>query len=237
MSKITELVKKLLAQAEGTPFEKERDTFLAKARELIEKHQIDAQLLGQADPSKREGVIRHRMFNDAKGQRLIKAKREMIQYLADVYGCQTIRHGANGRAGLTLVGHESDVELILMMFNSLMLQLMTALAAAQNAGEVVGASGPVSYAHGWVRRVGTRLLSAKADAAATAGPMSQALVLVDRSAMVQAQVEEWWPKLRTRKQATSVNDYTAYGAGSRDGNRADLGGTRLTGEAGRKAIN
>jgi hypothetical protein len=237
---ILSVVRNLLAKAEDkacTP--QEAEAFFAKAQAMMTKHAIESHLLGVADAAQAEKIISVIMFRDDKSTMLVKAKRELINFLADVNNCRTVMHG---RAYMTLMGHTSDVELVQMLFNSLMLQLQTMLLAAENAGDVRGVSGRVSYAHGYVRRLYTRMLAAKRasqDDAQASTAVGNALVLRDRTALVVDHMNTVFPKLGHARANTSADPRSAaYGVGHRDGGRADLGGSRLTGgQAGRSLGN
>lgn len=219
----------LLAKANNsacTPAEAE--AFAAKAQELMTTYQVEVEI-GIRAGAEREKIGTRFLFRQEKGQRLIKARRQLWFALADMNSCRVVVHGANGRAGATAFGHESDLTMVEAMYASLLIQMHTALAAAQNAGEVTGTSGPVSYAHGWVARVVTRLAHAKVqamDTNADANP-GTSLVLVDRTAVVKEHIDTVYPKLHNVKMGTSIKDHGAYGAGDRDGRNANLGGSAV----------
>lgn len=229
-------VRGLLAKANdkaSTPAESE--AFYAKAQELMTKFQIDAETAIADGTAVREDIVRVQVFGRAnKGERMIKAKRELWYGLARANSCTALQYGHNGRDSMDIFGHASDVEMIQALYASMVTQMNTDLARAQNVREVVGASGVVSYAHGWVRRVVRRLELVKAArvvADTVDDAPSTALVLVDREKTVDTFMREdiGAGKIRTLRPTSSVRDGGAYGAGDRDGRNADLGGTRLGG--------
>lgn len=230
----------MLAKAEDpacTPAE--RDAFLDKAQAMMTAHAIESHMLGMADPKQREGIVKVRLLATTdKATLFIKAKRELLSGLAEVNQCRTVI-GA-GRAWLDVIGHASDVEMVQVMFASIMIQLQTALAAAERVGEVAGRTARVSYAHGYVRRVYGRLTAAKRAAASDSTTPGTALVLVDRTALVSNELPELYPNLSNRTfRCTDAahNDPNAFRTGDRDGLRADLGGNAVrSGDNDRKEI-
>lgn len=219
----TDKIRKLLQKAEGTSIDAERDTFLAKATELARDHAVDMHNLGVANPDRREPIGKRVYFRDDKHSSLIKARRELLFSMADLNRCRTVMYG---RAYVEVVGHESDMDMVDLMYTSLLLQLQTAMARAE-AGLGSGAlrSWRTSYAHGWVHRVYSRLLQARRTNNTTPGTD---LVLADRSALVQAYMTETYPKLRKgSSMGISTRDGSAYRQGAADANRADLGGARV----------
>lgn len=225
-------IRKLLAKAEdaATP-QVERDNILANAHRLAEAQAIDIHRLGMTDPARMEEIISETWFGDGKRTALIKAKRELLFGLADLNRCRSVMHG---RAYVVLVGHRSDVEFIGQMWNSIMLQLQTAMTRAESEegvhpGQVK--SWRVNYAHGYVRRVVDRMNEAAPKEEVPFAPretISNALVLADRSERVSQHVAELYPKLGKANMGTSVRGWSdAYRRGSVDGNQADLGGTRV----------
>ena len=223
------IIRNLLNKAEDsatTP--EESEALVAKAQELMVKFQIDQETAVAAGTEKREELGTRTAFRDEKGKRIVKARRELYMALANLNSCRVVLHGANGRDGVTMFGHRSDLFMVDTLYASLVIQLHTALSTAQRAGEVHGQSGAVSYAHGWVRRVIDRLNTTKFMT--TVESPGNALVLVDRSAVVQAKINETYGnKLRKVKLNTSVRDLGAYGVGDRDGQNADLGGVGVAG--------
>lgn len=230
------LVRGLLAKANdagSTPAESE--LLMAKAQELMTKWQIDeatAQASGTVAPE--ELAVRF-VFRNEKGKRLVKARRELYFILADLNHCRIVSHGHNGRDGLSIFGHVSDLDMVEALYASMLVQMHATLAAAQSVGVVVGVSGAVSYAHGWVRRVGSRLAAVKATIVESTGTGS-ALVLIDRTAIVQRKVDATYDKLKSLKLTSSVRDFTAYGAGDRDGRTADLGGRKVGSDSSARSI-
>lgn len=143
------------------------------------------------------------------------------------------------RAKMRVYAHESDLRFIEQMYTSLTLQMQTFMAADEKAEElddkIMGGKGKVanawrvSYAYGYVRRLHTRMAEAKrrAEQSAETGQPGTALVLVDRQALVEAEVARW---AKLSKGGYRVDDDgSGTAAGREAANRADLGGTKVGG--------
>jgi len=234
MADITALVEKLLTKAENpAATAEEAATYLAKAQELITKHAIEEGVLDRARAARgeaRQETITSARFCEERNTKLIKAKRELVMYLAEVNNGYVLM--ARGRAYLEVHAHESDLRMIQALYASILVQMATAMSAAENIGEVVGplAGWRVSYAHAYMRRVGMRLIDAKnatRRASETATP-GNALVLADRrDTVVQAYNAQFGEASKGRRIPTSARNEHGAATGRRDGQRADLGGERL----------
>lgn len=229
-------IRKLLAMAEGGATEGERSAFLAKAQHLMTMHAIDqATIDAVAKPGTGELVEHIDMLRDDKRSMMVKAKRELIFGLAKIFNCSALR--INDRAYMRVYGHTTDLELFQLMYNSIMLQLLTGVEAAKRDRDVSGTTGVVNYAHGYVRRVLGRLRAAREATVASIGVPGTDIVLADRTALVDARIATLYPKIRTMGSGNAPRfDPTAYGRGGLDGSRADLGQTRVDGSSGHRQL-
>lgn len=219
----------LLAKAESTEHEGERDLLLAKAAELQNKYAIADELLARSGQKAREQVARERVCEE-RNTPLVKAKRELIVGLAGLYRCTTVM--GPRRAYIEVWGHDSDRAFVLKMFNSLCLQMQTAMARDEREAYTNNIKGwRVSYAHGYVRRVYSRLHAAQAKERQVETP-GNALVLADRTSLVTKEMNAFYSD--TLKKGRRYKDNAAantggFLAGRAAANEADLGGTRVAG--------
>jgi len=230
-------VRKLLAKAEDpAATQEEAETYTAKASELMAAHGIERALLAAADPSL-----------DVVADRVVVLDRPYAADKADLLGtvaialrCRTVRRtrypdGAK-ELSVHLFGHRSDLERVDVLFTSLLLQAMRALARTAVPPWDHPAAFRRSWLAGFSRAVSRRLSEAERDAAGlaehrfAARGTSTALVLADRSAAVEAARDATYPHL----QAASARRLSGSGAreGWAAGQRADLGVTRLRGARG-----
>lgn len=234
--------------------------FLDKASALQLKYAIGDAQLPKGDAGK-EKIIYADFCREANTP-LIKAKRELINGLAilnrgKAFLSGEYRKDANGnvlytthrgkygpvydkRAKMRVYAHESDLRFIEQMHTSLTLQMQTFMAADERHEELLVGKGRVanawrvSYAYGYVRRLYTRMAEAKrrAEQSAETGQPGTALVLVDRQALVVAEVERW---AKLSKGGYRVDDDgSGTAAGREAANRADLGGTKVGGTSTRQ---
>jgi len=226
-------VRKLLAKAEDegcAPAEAEALT--AKAAELMARYGIDRALLGALRPETDRPADRVFTLGNPWGD----VKRHLLAGLATALRCQCVL--VRGEAGprVHVFGYNSDLERADILFTSLLVQMARALAGQR----VPGTGGAArawrrSWMLGYCSAVVSRVRAAEAAAASAsvpggaagdgpAGGPSAALVLADRSLVVRQQVTAAYPRLRATRVTYSGS---GYGAGYREGQRADIGGRKL----------
>ena len=162
-------------------------------------------------------------------------KAQLVARVALALGCRVVRRtrypDGTKELSVHLFGHRSDLQRTEILFTSLLLQAMQALARTP----VPRWDHPAAYRRSWLSgfttAVGRRLELAERAAAEqaedsfTASGTSTALVLADRSAAVEAARDATYPDL----QAASARRLSGSGRaqGWAAGQRADLGSARL----------
>jgi hypothetical protein len=258
--KIADKIQKLLALAEAEAKagnEGARDTLLEKAAALQLKYAIADAMLARTGAKAEE--IGYADFCRESNTPLVKAKRQLINDLAylnrgkallmsEWQDCPRSKRYPTGRklnrrAYIRVYAHESDLAFIGQLYTSLILQMQTMMAADErdmrNIGDppLAGWQGwRVSYSYGWVGRVVARMYEAKRrnEAAEETGTPGTALVLADRKALVDAHIGDMFGKLRNSKVRRDDHDPSGRAAGRAAGDRADLGGKKVQGEAARR---
>jgi Protein of unknown function (DUF2786) len=227
-SALLDRVRKLLAKAEAegvTPPEAEALT--AKAAELMARYGIDRARLAASRPD-----------TDRPGNRVIdianpwaQVRAHLLAGLAGAMRCQCVllstdRPGAR----VHVFGYASDLERADILYTSLLLQMARGLTAAAVPDGVRSVRAwRRSWLLGFVSAVVGRVRSAEERAAAGAdGPSapgpSTALVLADRAVEIRRQLEQAYPVTRRTRITYSGRGYRA---GYAQGERADIGQTRL----------
>lgn len=112
-SKIKKIIAALLAKARGTDNEHEAASFMAKAQELLEQHQIDmGELVDGDDP------VVHSTGLDSEGKWMPSWHRHLYRALGHLYGCKSVRTRGWGAQSWRqeLVGRESAIVTTDLMF-------------------------------------------------------------------------------------------------------------------------
>jgi hypothetical protein len=225
--RVLERVRKLLAKAEhpATPVE-EAQAFSAKAAALMAQYAIDQALLEAAAPTAATPVVRqltveapYALPRTVLLDRVARAHRVRVVIGPD---------GGSGGRLCTLVGFPVDLEVVDVLFTSLLLQASTAMLVASTE-----TARPKAYRRafllGYAETISARLAQVRAetDGAAETGRPGAALVLADRATAVDAVLEQQFPRLRTMRMSTSSAG--GLSAGRVAGARADLsaGGARV----------
>ncbi|MEV6589952.1 DUF2786 domain-containing protein [Streptomyces acidicola] len=218
-------IRGLLAKAEATGFPEEAEALSAKAQELMARHSIDEALLaarehdGNSPGACRIGV-------DAPYE---TAKAVLLDAVAAANRCQAVWNEALGFS--TVVGFEPDLEVVELLYTSLLVQATTAMTkaeAAQRAGgrkrtKTFRQSFLAAYAH----RTGDRLAAVaeeQRDQAAGAGERERGEllpVLAARDVAVREQVTRLFPETVTTRMR-GVSDAAGWQEGTAAADRAQV---------------
>ena len=226
-------VRKLLAKAEGAGVTAaEAQALTAKAAELMAKYGIDRALLAAERPE-----------TDRPADRVIdvgnpwaRVQAHLLCGLASALRCQcVILPGPGPGSRIHMFGFSSDLERPDVLYTSLLVQMWQGLAAAQVPA---WSRSPRAWRRSWLlgfaAAVVARVRAAEQEATSRAtAPQARsgsqtALVLADRALVIRRNIEQAYPV--TRKSQVTYSG-SGYGAGYTQGQRADIGTTRLRGSA------
>lgn len=231
-----DVVRKLLAKAEhpSTPAA-EAEALSAKAEELMARYAIDQALLMADSPGKgrpESQVVHVPAPYLGPKVRLLGA----VASAYDVRSAYVVQSGGGDRVGrVTLVGYRSDLQVVEVLFTSLLLQATAAMLREDDGGRP--RSFRQSFLLGFAARVGQRLrrtrLVARQEATAERGTGAE-LVLVDRRQAVDSAYREMFPRLRAVRMSSS--NYDGSWAGQRAGDTASLSTGRNAMGGGRRAL-
>lgn len=224
-----ERVRKLLAKAEGTDNEHERDAFTKAAASLMAKYGIEQAMVGAGQEQRPKPMSRRFVLNDGK---YIAQRTNLLCWLAQAMRCKTVYYTVGRSYTVVQVyGFEVDVERAELMYTSLLLQMTSALNDVK-APEWANAR---AYRNSWIKGYVAKVTAMvrerekravqEADAGAVSGT-STALVLRDRNKEVEELYKAENPKVRTVKSAGASNA-DAYHAGVKAGAQANLGGASV----------
>lgn len=231
-------IRALLAKAEATTFAAEAEAFTAKASELMARYAVDEAMVWATHPGN-SGIpteirlVVHRPFTAQKAV--------LVNSVANAYGCQALRLGRIGPENaeqISVIGFAPDLALVETLVTSLFLQLTSAMTAPRQAPAGRPASQVAawrrSFIMGFTATVTERLVSDRQRAAAAtdqahaggqSGPSAE-LVLRDRSAAVDDEFRQRYPRIRTSRVSSGTSE-SGRRAGTSAGRTADLGGRRL----------
>ncbi|WCO68522.1 DUF2786 domain-containing protein [Iamia majanohamensis] len=222
-AKVLERVRALLAKAEATTFEAEAQAFTAKAHELMTRHSVEHAVVAGAGAGRRSRPVARRLRLDDP---YADAKALLVQVVAEASRCRAVQH--TGVQMSTVVGFESDIAAVEVLFTSLLVQAQTALqelAGQTEAGSRERTRGfRSSFLTGFAHRIGQRLdATGEAAVAEVDRDRGGALlpVLAERAAEVDDELAQLFPRVRT-KRGSGPADGLGYRAGTAAAERADL---------------
>jgi Protein of unknown function (DUF2786) len=225
--RVLDRVRKLLAKAEhpGTPVE-EAQAFSAKASELMAAYAIDQALVeaaldGSGQPSAATPIVREIEVDPPYAM----PRAVLLDRVGRAHRVRTVigPDAGSGRRRCTLVGFPVDLDIVEVLFTSLLLQASTAMlhaSADMDRPKAFRRAFLLAYAD----VIGARLAAGReqTDAEADRGRPGAALVLADRSGKVEALFEREFPHLRRMRMTTTSGG--GLSAGRAAGARADLSG-------------
>jgi hypothetical protein len=216
-------IQALLDKAASTTYPAEAEALLAKAQELMTRHSIDDATLA-VRRRLHEGVITRSHVLEAP---YATAKSALLSAVRCNNGCRVVLHGGvDGARECTLVGHASDLDHAVALYQGLVLHGVREMLRAP----VPEWDGIRAFRHAFLlafaTRIGERLRMA-ADTAARAAPVaapnaSAAVVLADRAHRVDAELPRLFPHLSNA--ARSISSGAGYASGRAAADRAALGG-------------
>src|SRR5215472_13987897 len=228
-------VRKLLVKAEADGVtQAEAQALTAKAAELMAKYGIDRALLAARRPE-----------TDRPADRVIdienpwaRVQAHLLCGLAVALRCQCVilpRSGPGSR--IHVFGFASDIERTDVLYTSLLVQMWQGLAVTQPPA---WSQSPRAWRRSWLLGFATavvaRVRAAEQGAAqraadgVTGDGRSAALVLADRTEIVERTLRQAYPVTRRSRVTYSGS---GYGSGYAQGQRADIGASRLGRTAGR----
>ena len=220
-SRVLAKVRALLAKAESTTFDDEAEALTAKAQELMARYAIDQAMLHEADPSERPSG--HRVGIDDP---YAAAKATLLGVVARANRCQTVSSEDYGFC--SVIGFAVDLEIVEVLYTSLLVQATRAMTAAGSIRDGSGRSRTRSFRQSFLvafaTRIGERLREASASATDQAGEVHGASllpVLAGREAAVEDALSEAFP--HTVRRSLSVTNYSGWIAGRAAADLARLG--------------
>lgn len=231
--KYLDKVRKLLAKAESTDSEAEAEALNEHAAKLIAQYGIDQALL--AEDGKIADVIESRRIKVDAPYAVDKCS--LLHLIAKPLRVQTVRTNAGRRRSdgyvMVLIGYQSDLDRVDVLYTSLLVQAARELVRVRpDYGWENVAAYRRSWFAGFTGAVYRRLKDAEERAAAVpvpeqrSGSRSTELVLIDRKAQVALAVKKEFPRLVSGSSRSLSGSGAA--AGRAAGERADLGGTRIS---------
>lgn len=231
------LIKKLLhkAEAQGTT-QAERDTFNAKAAELMIKWGVDDAMVASADRLIVEKIVRLVIvLPDVPKSYSFEVTSIGVQ-VAEVLSCRGLfQRMADGRTACLVVGFEADTQRVKTLYESLALQCILQLGPWfqrwVDQYRWAGVSGTDkfnakrSFIRGFADGVKTKMKAAQSQVLADAKAGTD-LVLVDRKQRVTGWMNE---NMRTGKARQRSYAPGGYDAGRASGLKANIGGSQLGG--------
>jgi hypothetical protein len=230
--RILERVRALLAKAESTTFPEEAEALSTKAQELMARHAIDRALL-DATAGIESGVSGRRLAIDDP---YAKEKSLLLARVAHANRCTAIWEPDVGWS--TVFGAEDDLDIVDLLFTSLLCQATGAMTAAGSTAE--GALGGQtrtrsfrqSFLVAYATRIGARLRDATetvtGDAVAAGGSECLLPVLAARRSAAEAAAREAFPELGRAR--FSAHDPAGWAAGTAAADVADLNTRRQVGD-------
>ncbi|MGK5697982.1 DUF2786 domain-containing protein [Streptomyces sp. URMC 128] len=208
-------IRALLAKAEATGFPEEAEALSAKAQELMARHSVDEALLAARAPSpETPGACRIGVEPPYE-----QAKAVLLDAVAAANHCRAVWNEPLGFS--TVVGFETDLEAVELLYTSLLVQATTAMTKAEAAQRARGRKRTKtfrqSFLAAYAHRIGTRL----AAAAETQVTQDLLPVLASRDMAVTGRLDRMFPETSTTR-LRGVRDAAGWTEGAQAADRAQV---------------
>ncbi|MFD9333624.1 DUF2786 domain-containing protein [Streptomyces sp. NPDC060028] len=213
-------IRALLAKAEATTFPEEAEALSAKAQELMARHTVDEALLAASGkgPAQVPGACRIGVEPPYE-----EAKAVLLDAVAGANRCRAVWN--SGFEFSTVVGFESDLEAVELLYTSLLVQGTAAMTRAE-AGQRAGGRKRTktfrqSFLLAYASRLGQRLAETAEHTAAEVPDNLPALVA--RDVAVTSRAQEMFPRTTTTR-LRGATDLAGWEDGTAAADRAHVGG-------------
>lgn len=217
MSKWLDRIQALLAKAESTEFPDEAESLISKAQSLMRQHAIDEAMLG-ADRA--EDVVSETFIIEGS---YLKAKVQILHSVASNNNVKLVlehKHKGAKYQSVYMIGFQSDITNVQAMYTSMVIYSSREMLKAPQVGH--GKSFRNSFLLAFASTLNRRLRESNEvvdEQVVSSG--GSALVLVDRSNVVNDKMRELFPRLRSSSGSRATSS-AGYSAGREAGNRVSL---------------
>ncbi|HSH59241.1 MAG TPA: DUF2786 domain-containing protein [Acidimicrobiales bacterium] len=208
-----ERVRALLAKAESTTFPEEAEALSAKAQELMARHAIDQAVLDAGQNGGSAGVVGWRIGVDDP---YAAAKSILLDRIAKANRCSAVWCKHVGFS--TVFGARSDLEMVELLFTSILVQGTEAMLRSGRSVDRSGRSRTRSFRQSFLLayadRIGERLAAATAQVVAEGAERHGAAllpVLAGRAEAVEEAVQAAFPTVVEK--GTAISNYSGWAAG------------------------
>ncbi|MEU2282304.1 DUF2786 domain-containing protein [Streptomyces sp. NPDC013178] len=214
-SRMLTRIRALLAKAEATGYPEEAEALTAKAQELMARHSVDEALLdAQAPAPDAPGACRIGVEPPYE-----QAKAVLLDAVADANHCRAVWN--EPFCFSTVVGFEADLEVVELLYTSLLVQAQSAMAKAEAAQRSAGRKRTKtfrqSFLAAYAHRMGIRLTTA-AETQVTDDLLP---VLATREVAVTAATDRMFPQTVTTR-LRGITDEAGWTEGAEAADRARM---------------
>lgn len=229
-------IRALLAKAESTRHQAERDELNRKAYELAGKYGVEESMFAAEQPTTR---IADRFIDLTDPY--ARAKGRLVHGIAKPLRVETIlvprRHPTKAKKLVFTVhmfGLETDLQRVELLYTSLLIQMSLELSLVNpwhvekdqlSAYRRAWIAGYASEVNRRLKLMEERVESEAAADVETSDGRSYALVRVSQDELVRAAAAQAYPNARTTR--STMSQPSGFGRGLAAGSRADLGGKRV----------
>ncbi|MGW2236972.1 DUF2786 domain-containing protein [Streptomyces sp. NPDC001759] len=214
-SRMLARIRALLAKAEATGFPEEAEALTAKAQELTARYSIDEALLAARAPAAdTPGACR--IGVEAPYE---QAKAVLLDVVATANHCRAVW---NERWGFsTVVGFEADLEVVELLYTSLLVQATHAMTTAETAQRAGGRKRTKTFRQSFLAAYAHRMGIRLAAAAETQVTDDLLPVLASREVAVTAHTDRMFPSTTTTRMR-GVSDAQGWTEGAEAADRARI---------------
>ncbi|MER8004925.1 DUF2786 domain-containing protein [Streptomyces sp. NPDC094149] len=214
-SRMLARIRALLAKAEATGFPEEAEALTAKAQELTARYSIDEALLAARAPAAdTPGACR--IGVEAPYE---QAKAVLLDVVATANHCRAVWNEAWGFS--TVVGFEADLEVVELLYTSLLVQATHAMTTAETAQRAGGRKRTKTFRQSFLAAYAHRMGIRLAAAAETQVTDDLLPVLASREVAVTAHTDRMFPSTTTTRMR-GVSDAQGWTEGAEAADRARI---------------